>query len=282
MGHPETLWSIMAWTCPPAGTARDRPTMHNSPTPYTDINAVLNLLLSRLRTILDDRLVGLYLYGSLAAGDFDPRNSDIDFVAVTAAPPGGEELAQLETMHKELAANGGEWGKKLEGAYIPVDAVRRYDPDHNRFPFLSADTPFGVHPLDVDWVINLYTLRENGVVIYGPAPLTLVDPISQEQLSGAVRALLCDSWRGHLDGPEWMRSRRYQAFVRLTMCRALYVLEHGGYVSKRAAAAWAVANLDLEWVPLVRQALAWQHDNTEDGTALDATVRFMRFAIGLC
>jgi hypothetical protein len=30
---------------------------------------------------------GLYLVGSVALGDFRPRTSDIDFVAVTTTPP---------------------------------------------------------------------------------------------------------------------------------------------------------------------------------------------------
>ena len=55
------------------------------PTPYPDVNAVLHALLSDAQTILGNHLVGLYLYGSLASGDFDPGRSDIDFVVVVVA-----------------------------------------------------------------------------------------------------------------------------------------------------------------------------------------------------
>ena len=48
------------------------------PTSYPDINAVLDLLVLSVQTILGDCFVGLYLYGSLASGDFDLQRSDID------------------------------------------------------------------------------------------------------------------------------------------------------------------------------------------------------------
>ena len=42
-----------------------------SPTPYPEVNAILNVLLADVRAILGDQFVGFYLYGSLASGDFD-------------------------------------------------------------------------------------------------------------------------------------------------------------------------------------------------------------------
>lgn len=52
-------------------------------TPFPYVNAVLADLLDRAREILGDQFVGMYLYGSLAGGDFNPQRSDIDFVIVT-------------------------------------------------------------------------------------------------------------------------------------------------------------------------------------------------------
>jgi predicted nucleotidyltransferase len=54
------------------------------PTPYPDVNEVLLTLLDNVRAILGDYFTGMYLYGSLASGDFDPRRSDIDFLVVTS------------------------------------------------------------------------------------------------------------------------------------------------------------------------------------------------------
>jgi predicted nucleotidyltransferase len=41
-------------------------------TPYPDVDELLESLHSRIRAVLGERLAGLYLYGSLTTGDFDP------------------------------------------------------------------------------------------------------------------------------------------------------------------------------------------------------------------
>ncbi len=256
--------------------------MRADPTPHADVNALLDLLLSRIRAALGARLVGLYLYGSLAAGDFERASSDVDFLAAIDGTLTDDDLARLALMHADIAATGGPWGTRLEGAYMPLAALRRDDPANTRHPFLSEDTPFGVHALGRDWVINRHVLRERGIVLYGPPPATLIDPISREQLLAAVRQLLRTEWSQHTDGPVWMRSRRYQAFVILTMCRALYVLARGDFVSKPVAAQWAEEALAPEWTPLIRRALAWRHDDTADADALPETLRLLRFTIDQC
>jgi hypothetical protein len=57
---------------------RDSISMKSDPTPYTDMNALIEQLLSRIQEVLGEKLVGLYLYGSLVTGDFDHGSSDID------------------------------------------------------------------------------------------------------------------------------------------------------------------------------------------------------------
>ena len=86
------------------------------PTPYPAVNAVLHLLQEEVREILGADLVGLYLYGSLSSGDFDPASSDIDFVVVTTGELSGDTLTVLRAMHARIAASGRPWTTKLEGS----------------------------------------------------------------------------------------------------------------------------------------------------------------------
>ena len=59
----------------------------------------LEPLLSEIRSthleILGGNLVGLYLHGSLALGGFNPRRSDVDYIAVVQAPPARETRLRL-------------------------------------------------------------------------------------------------------------------------------------------------------------------------------------------
>lgn len=257
--------------------------MHANTTPYPEVNALLAQILAGVQGILGETLVGMYLYGSLASGDFDPASSDVDFAVVTSEPLGEGEVDALRRMHEALAMNGGEWARRLEGAYVTREWLRRDDPeDASRFPCFTEDTPFGRYRPGWDWTINRYVLREYGVVLYGPSPATLIDPISREELQKGVREALGHLWadlaRG-TDAPHWLHERRYQVFVILTMCRALYVLDRGAFVSKPTAGAWAEQHLGPEWTPLVRWALASRDDRTMDDTRLGETLDFVRFTL---
>jgi Domain of unknown function (DUF4111) len=257
----------------------------SAPIPHADVNDVLALLLARQRALLGEQMVGLYLYGSLATGDFDRASSDIDFVAATTVTLDETAVAALRALHAEIAASGGACGRRLEGAYLPLAALRRDEPARCRHPFLSETTPFGVFALGVDWVINRSTLREHGVVVCGPAPATLIDPVTPAELTAeltaAVRVLLRDEWRFFGDGNDAQHAQRYwQAFAVLTMCRALYALDHAEILSKPTAAQWAERHLPLEWTPLIRRALAWRHDKQPDTPALPETLRFIQYALG--
>src|SRR5258707_8339801 len=253
----------------------------SAPIPWADVNDVLALLLARQRALLGELLVGLYLYGSLATGDFDRASSDIDFVAATTVTLDEAAVAELRALHAEIAASGGTWGRRLEGAYLPLAALRRDEPARRQHPFLSETTPFGVFALGVDWVINRSPLRERGVVVYGPAPATLIDPVTPAELTAAVRVLLRDEWRSFRDASHAQHAQRFwQAFAVLAMCRALYALDHAEIISKPAAAQWAERHLPLEWTPLIRRALAWRHDKQPDTPALPETLRFIQYALG--
>src|SRR5207237_4307608 len=92
------------------------------------------MLLAGVQTILREKLVGFYLYGSLSLGDFDPGSSDIDFLAVTTEDLSGELLGLLRDMHVSIASSGLPYAKRLEGSYIPRGPLRRYDPRHACHP----------------------------------------------------------------------------------------------------------------------------------------------------
>ena len=74
-----------------------------TPTPFPDVNALVSELFEGVRGILGSQLVGMYLDGSLAYGDFD-RDSDIDFIAVTRDELSPETFAALQAMHDRIAA----------------------------------------------------------------------------------------------------------------------------------------------------------------------------------
>jgi predicted nucleotidyltransferase len=237
----------------------------NRYTKYPEINQVLDLLLKNASQVLGNQLVGMYLYGSLSSGDFDPETSDIDFLVVTTSTLPDKTIADLEIMHHRLWESHTKWAGKLEGSYIPKREIKKHNPRTVACPTVNEgrfylDTPGS------DWIIQRHIVREQGVILAGPDPKTLIDPVSTADLRRAIRGVLYEWWFPMLEDPTWLREHgsEYHAYAILTMCRALYTLENGTVVSKSVAAHWVQGKLGEDWSRVIDQALLAQKPGSED------------------
>ena len=247
------------------------------PTPYAEVNEVLNLLLSNVKQILGNQFVGMYLYGSLSSGDFDPETSDIDFLVITKDALSEKTIAELDAMHKQTWATSHRRALELEGSYIPRDLIRRHDPDGAPCPTVN-EGKFFVDTRGSDWIIQRHIVREMGIVVEGPHPKTLIDFVSPADIRGAVLGVLQEWWFPMLEDPSWLREHEsaYCAFAVITMCRALHALEHGTVVSKPKAIQWAREKFGNPWIELIDRAVAASKHETQDDL-LAETLNFIRF-----
>jgi len=236
-----------------------------SPTPYSEVNDALALLLRGVQSVLGGELVGLYLHGSLAAGDFTPGRSDIDFVAATRQALTADQVAGLVKMHAGVTNSGLEWARVMEGSYVPLRALRRYDSQDCHFPALRVDGSFDIDGHGPDWIIQCSTLRAHGIALYGPAIQTLIDPITPQQLIDATTGTLREWWAPVLSDPARLETAEYRAYTVLTMCRGLFTIANGRVGAKSEAANWAAQGPVSAYASMIRRALAWRH-----GMAMDA------------
>jgi len=70
-------------------------------TPYPELPRVLDALVAGVRAVIADNLVGVYLIGSLATGDFD-LDSDVDFLVATRHELAEAVIPRLQAMHSRL------------------------------------------------------------------------------------------------------------------------------------------------------------------------------------
>lgn len=230
-----------------------------APTLYDDVNAVLAELLTAVSHILGEQFIGLYLYGSLAAGDFNPKRSDIDFVVITATELADDIVTDLAALHAQMQETGAYWANHIEGDYIPLAALRRYDPTQTRYPHLSTSGHFAVEEHDSGVIIQQHILREKGVALAGPPIRPLIEPITPDELRQATLAILHSWWEPKLINPVILADDEYQVYAVLTMCRMLYTLRFGEIISKPVAAKWAIEKVNGRFTPLIQLANAWQN-----------------------
>lgn len=244
-------------------------------TAEADLVAVLDQLLGEVRVTLGAQLVGLYLAGSLALGDFNLERSDVDFAVVTEGDLDEARVAALAVMHGRIAAGPSRWARQLEGVYLPRAALRGQVPTAC-FPS-THEGRFYLGRQGGDGVILRHVLRGWGVALTGPAPRTMIDPVGPDDLRQAVRAILAEWWRPQLADHTLLRRREYQAYAVLTMCRIRYTLAHGEVASKPVAARWAGRTLARRWSGLIEWALAWPRGPRRD--ELHLTVALIRATV---
>ena len=202
------------------------------PTPYPDVNILLDNLLFQMQQVLGANLVGLYLYGSLVTGDFDHDCSDIDLLAVTASDVNEQEFTGLQEMHTAVARVHKEWEGRIEVAYLSAAALKTFEMQRSQIVVISPGEPLNIKDAGDDWLMNWYVVREQGVTLFGPPPKTLIDPITKEEFIHSVREHARE-WK------EWIehaQERKAQSYAMLTMCRALYAVTNGEQASKKQAA----------------------------------------------
>ncbi len=245
--------------------------MHKKKTPkhskYPEINRLLDAVLSQAREILGGKLVGLYLYGSVIAGDFDYEISDIDFLAATETLIDENEFAALEKMHNQLVKDNPQWENRIEIAYVSLDALKTFNTRQSQIANISPGEPFHFLEAGKDWLLNWYFVRENSVTIFGEPPEMIIAPISKDEFIQAVREQAGERAKN----VEFAKhSRPYQAYLIMTFCRAFYAARNGEQVSKRRAASWAQKQF-TEYFSLIENAFEWRANSRDENVNHEAT-----------
>ncbi len=250
------------------------------PTNYAHVNDFLVDLLARMQSVLGEKLVGLYLYGSLVTSDYDDTVSDIDLLAVVAADVDMATFEALNTMQNGLLAQYPQWQDRLEIAYLSALALKTFKTQNSPIAVISPGEPFNIKEAGIDWLINWYVVREKGVTLFGPPPAVVIESIASTEYVAAVKAHMM-AWREWINA-DWIGSRPSQAYAILTVCRGLYTIQYGEQPSKIRAAAWAEKELP-QWASLIQNAVlwrqAWRENEVDHAATLPETRRFVHFVI---
>jgi len=137
-------------------------------TKYSEINRLLDKLLSQTKNILGDKLVGAYLYGSLVWGDFDYKISDIDLLVATSRDINEEDFNALKIMQDNLVKEYTRWDNRLEIAYMSVQALKTFKSRKSQIAIVSPGEPFHIKEAEKGWLMNWYFIQENSEILYGP------------------------------------------------------------------------------------------------------------------
>jgi len=257
----------------------------SEPTPFQDLNSVLAELVHAVSTALGTDLLGAYLQGSFAVGGFD-EHSDVDFIFVTEAELTRDAVSALQMSHARVYDLDCEWAKHLEGSYFPKEVLRRVTGRGRPLWYLEH----GSNALELsehcNTVVVRWILRECGVVLAGPPPFELVEPIPVSVLREEILQTMRDWGAEILESPDRFRNRFYQSFIVLCYSKMLHDLRKGRIGSKREGAEWAKTVLDASWTDLIDRAWDGRPDPARsvveppDPVDFQRTLEFVEYVTG--
>jgi hypothetical protein len=235
----------------------------------------------RLRDALGHHLVGVYVGGSFALGDYMPGRSDLDLAAVVRQPLPPELLdtVVVRLRHEALPCPA----RRLELVVYRLETARSASavPDFELNLNTGAGIPVSVQAksdpggIGAHWFpIDRSVLSQAGVALLGPPAGEVFARIAVAELTPVL-----------VESVRWHRERRDDpSDAVLNACRSLRFAEEGRWSSKAAAGRWAVGR-GLAPDDLVEQALqartegGWRGLSRVDGFLRSAESR-LRQAFG--
>jgi len=255
--------------------------MLNNPVQKT----MLTKLKNEIKAALKNNFIGAYVHGSLATGDAVAW-SDLDVVIVIQKDITATEIEALQQLHRKLFDElEAPWGQRLELSYAPIDIFRKRkieprDPPHEPrsntwldpstqaspqfYPFWYLDNGANhlVRSEHDNTQIVRWVVREKGIVLEGPDPKNILDPVSKTDLIDDMKNtfnLIAEKW----NNPASLNSLGMQTFFVTLCCRAQHCLHTGIIASKKVASDWAQLALAEQYRDLIRQAHeAWLGDRS--------------------
>ena len=208
---------------------------------------------------------GLYLTGSAALGDFRPRTSDLDFVAVTAQPLGTSACSALARAHKQLRVHVRR--PLFDGMYVTWDDLARAS-SLRRGPNVQ-DGRFRASANGPGDPVTWHTVARHGVACRGPEPASLTVWADASELAAWTLDNLDRYWlrllyRASRPGDRWgvLSHLAWGAmWMVLGVSRLHYTLATGGICSKTSAGTYALGTFPDRWHRVVSESLRIRRDD---------------------
>jgi predicted nucleotidyltransferase len=246
------------------------------PTPYEDINKILEFVSHHISKIFGKKLIGIYLFGSLTYGDFNTESSDIDLEVILKDTISNIELDLIEKIHDQIKLKHLKWAKRVEISYTPISMLSDVLPPSQPRPYFGEGIFYPAANYGNEWIINNYLLYQYGFPLIGPDFKTLIASIDIEQVKQAAAKDLFTEWEPKLNDSTWLNNSHYQSYLVLNLCRILYTTPSSSIGSKKVSASWT-KNYFPQWKKLIQTAEDWRYGL--EMNRKQETINFLKFSL---
>ncbi len=206
-----------------------------------------------LEELLSNKLYGLYLYNSVAMGNFEPQYSDVDFVVILKSKLTNEEILKLKVLHERFGTEY-KYGSKLDGMYLQYEMLGKMNDEIEKYPYVKDASLCEAGYFDINYV-TWWSLKEYEMAIESPS---IKDELLEINFSDVVQTMkynLNEYWLSKLDTTEIFEQDMWVEFAVVTLSRILYTLQDGEIKSKSESCSY-IASEYPEWNDVIGEALA--------------------------
>ena len=215
-----------------------------------EIMTLLEEMANDFPSILENNLVGIYLWGSLTYEAFDERCSDVDGIVVTRRDVNDEEFSALKLwFEKSLERN--RWASKLDIRFVIDDEFLDKSSKCCGFHFGKL-VRHGSDGNPIIWA----NIGQSGITLWGKPAAEIAPKVAKECLNEAL-LLELEYLKENLAenvGDESDAAFFHNSYAVLTSCRIFYTAHHQTLVSKEKAAGWTKENVPQKWHALINTA----------------------------
>lgn len=205
--------------------------------------------------ILGEKLVGIYVHGSLAFGCYNEKTSDIDFIAAVNQPLFLEEKSAIIKALLELEQYAPEKGFEMSvvltehcrNFVYPTPFELHYSVTY-REDALSDTEGFAerMHGKDYDLAAHFTVLREVGFAVRGAEIAEVFGDVPREHYLDSITRDISGAAEDIEYNP---------VYYTLNLCRVLAYKRGAGVLSKLQGAEWASGNIPPVFAAIADEAL---------------------------
>jgi hypothetical protein len=229
-----------------------------------DLSDLLQAMAADLPAILRRNLVGIYLWGSLTYGAFDPACSDVDCVGVTRRDLDDRQFSELDQWFQNKREQN-RWVKRIEIRFvIDHEFLDKTSRCCGFYHYTGKLVRHGSDGNPILWI----NVAHSGITLWGKPAKLIAPQVSAQCLNDAL-LLELNYLKETLTSNAGDRSDKafiYNAYAVLTACRILYSANRKVLVSKDQACAWATETVPPVWHTVIQTARDNRLKNTGSTT----------------
>lgn len=201
------------------------------------MNRSIDVMAKNISAILGDKIVCIYLYGSVVMDDFKLGWSDIDILCLTKEEISDYEAEQLVDLRQKLLKKeeANPYFRSFEGAIVSIDEFKK-----NQYSKVVYWGTSGQRITDKFYfnVFSLYELIKYGQLILGNDIRNELVLPTNEELRDGVQQHYKTIRKYAVETGESL----YSCGWLLDIARCIYTLRYHDIISKTKAGEWALKN----------------------------------------